>query len=101
MNIAGKDMIHQIQTYVHQGALKEAYKFALEHDCIEEEYQQQITCFRYLLGCINGETGQNNQFSFTSTPNIQPQGFESIKHQMDIKCQGKMFEHLRQLCKEY
>lgn len=101
MNMNGQEIIHQIQTYVQQGAFKKAYKFALEHDCIEEEYQQSLTCFRYLLGCINGETKQQNQFSFTSTPEIQPEGFESIKHQMDIKCQGEMFEHLRKLCKEY
>lgn len=101
MKMNGPDMIHQIQNYVQQGAFKQAYEFAIKHDCIEEEYQQNITCYRYLLGCVNGKSKQDNNFSFTETPHIQSQGFESIKHQMDVKCQGEMFEQLRKMCKEY
>ena len=101
MKMNGQEMIKHIHALVAEGHYKEAYDYSMSADCIEEECRQNITCFRYLLGCINGESPEQNSFSFTNDPQAQPVGMEQLKYQMDVKCRGQIFDELRQLCRQF
>lgn len=101
MKLPGRDMIEHIHNLCLQGEFKEAYEYSIEHEYLGDEFQTDITCFRYLLACINDKEYYPTDFTFEDTPSHQPVGRERIKYRMDIMCQGTMFSELRELCKKY
>lgn len=101
MKQPGKVMIDHIHNLCLKREFKEAYEYSMENEFVGDEFQTDITCFRYLLACINGKEYYPPEFSFEDTPRQQPVGRERIAYRMDIMCQGKTFNELRELCKKY
>lgn len=101
MKLEGNVMIEHIHDLILKGQFKDAYEYSLANECASEEYTRDITCFRYLLACVNDEEYQPTEFSFTDIPQSEPAEFDDIRHRMDIMCQGGVFDQLRKLCKKY